>query len=406
VRDLPERVIADQPQPPAQICLELAQSCWHLGDKEAADAAARRALAADPTLADAVLVRAWVAADRGDGEAALSCYRRLVELSPGAVRWRLKLVQLLNWSGRVAEAVSELERVNKLWPDEPMVRMFVRNYGPASALAAVPPGAAGDHDDPGHDDEAELRALADAAPGPAAWRRPLVDADPERDVLVADAAAATAVLVFTGSNDAVSMPLALFDRYLAPLPITTIYLKDFRRLRFLRGVGSLGEDMPATLAGVRRLLDRRGVKHLCAIGNCDGGFAAIRYGVELGAARILAFGAPTYSPPEFSAAPDQVRNLVRNRLAAAVAADMLDLRPFLDSRPHRSLIELFYEAEDPWDRAHAEHLAGAPGVRLQPRPGLSNHHLLRRLALASEDFCATLATLLAVSGEEHVAAPA
>jgi tetratricopeptide (TPR) repeat protein len=75
------RLLADDPSPPAATLLALAQANWHLGDRDAADAIASRALEADATLADAVLVRAWVAADRGDSAASLALYRRLAELS-------------------------------------------------------------------------------------------------------------------------------------------------------------------------------------------------------------------------------------------------------------------------------------------------------------------------------------
>ena len=399
VRQSAERIIAMDAAPGAQVLLGLAQACWHLGDKEAADHAAQRAIAVDPTLTDAILVRAWVATDRGDGEATLSCYRRLVELNPGVVRWPLKVVQLLNWLGHVEAAVRELDVLSRQWPDDPMVRTFLRNYGPASALplTVVDESNQPATVDPDRADEAELQALAEKAPGHAEQIRPPVIVDPDRDVLTAEVAGAdTAVLVFTGSNDAVSMPLALFDRYLATLEISAVYLKDFNRLRFLRGVRSLGEDYMGTLATLRRLLDGLGVRRLRTIGNCDGGFAAIRYGVELGADRIITFSAPTHTPQEPLTRIAQTRNFMRNRLAAMVPPEMANLRPFLESHRHSARIEFFYEVEDPYDRAHAAHLASLPGIRLHPRPGFSNHHLLRRLALTNDDFCGVLGRLLAV----------
>jgi tetratricopeptide (TPR) repeat protein len=399
VRQSAEKIIACEAAPSARVFLALAQAHWHLGDRDEADRAALHAISADPRLAEAVVVRAWVATDRGDGETALSCYRTLAELNPGTARWSLKLVQLLNRFGHLEEAVNELEKLRTRWPNDPMVRTFLRNYGPAAAApgcsaSAANRAAAGD---PDRADEEEIQTVADKAPGRAERVRPLVVADPERDVLLAEVTGAeSAVLVFTGSNDAVSMPLPIFDRYMATLNVTAVYLKDFKRLRFLRGIRSLSEDYPGTLAALRDMLRHLGVKRVRTIGNCDGGFAAIRYGVELCADRILAFGAPTYSPQDSLTKIEQARNFMRNRLAASVASDMMDLKPFLETRQHSAQIELFYEEEDPRDRVQALHLSGLPGVRLHPQPGLSNHRLLRQLALSQEDFRGTLGNLLGV----------
>ena len=396
VRAAAEEILKRETEPPAQALLTLAQAFWHLGSPDEADATALRALAVDPALADAVLVRAWVATGRGDGETAMSCYRRMVELKPDAVRWALKLVQLLNWHGRVQEAVSELETISQRWPNDPLVRTFLRNYGPAATVAVAPTGATGGNLD--HAEEAELEALVHKAPGPTDYVRPLLDADPARDVLIAESAGAeTAVLIFTGSNDALSMPIPVFDRYLAAIPVTAVYLKDFNRLRFLRGIKSLNKDYEGTLSALKKMLRRLGTKRLITLGNCDGGFAAIRYGVELGAQRVVTFGAPTYSPGNALSRIEQARNFMKNRLAASVPSDLMDLRPFLETHPHTTQIDLFYEAEDARDSSQALHLAGLPGVQHHPRPGLSDHHLLRALALVSQDFRSLLEELLGVA---------
>jgi tetratricopeptide (TPR) repeat protein len=383
----------------ASVFLALAQACWHLGDRDAADQAAIQAISVDPALSEAFVVRAWVATDRGDGETTLSCYRTLAELNPGTVRWSLKVIQLLNRLGYVKDALVELERVRRRWPADPMMKVFLQNYGPAAGNGSDLPGNAANSAGalPCGIEEDELRTIESKAPGPAEWKRPLIVPDGEREVLFAPVTNADdAVLIFTGSNDAVSMPLPLFDRYLAKLDITAIYLKDFKRLRFLTGIGSLSDDYQGTLLALQQTLGRMGIKRICTLGNCDGGFAAIRYGIELGAVRIVAFGAPTHSSQESLPKIEQARNFMNNRLAAKVPAAMMDLKPFLENREHNSQLELYYEQEDARDSIQALHLAGLPGTRLHPQPGLSNHYLLRRLALKHEDFSGFLGDLLTV----------
>ena len=68
------------------------------------------------------------------------------------------------------------------------------------------------------------------------------------------AGADAAVLLFTGTSDELWMPLLLFDQYLATHRITAVYLKDFHRLRYLRGIVSLGDDVATTAAALRDFL--------------------------------------------------------------------------------------------------------------------------------------------------------
>jgi tetratricopeptide (TPR) repeat protein len=399
VKRCSERIIAREAHPSANILLSLAQACFRLEDPVGADSAAERALSADPSLTGAWIVRLQVATQKGDGETALKCYRALVELNPGVVRWRLKLAQLLSWLGRVKESLAELDRVRAQWPNDPMVKVFLRNYGSegeGNQASAIAPNGRAEHD-PDFAKEKDLEAIAGQAPDAALRLRPLLVPDAERDVLIAEMPGAeAAVFVFTGTNDEVSMPLELFDRYLSTLPFTAIYLKDFKRLRFLQGIESLGADLPTTLEALQSKLARLGVKRLCTLGNCVGGFAAIRYGVELEADRIVAFSPPTCSPVETPIKLEEGRRFMKARLEANVSRDLTDLQPFLSGRRQSAWIELFYEDPDPRDRAAAQRLLGLPGVHLRPQMELS-YRLLRRLAASNPDFLRLLGDSLAVS---------
>jgi len=144
------------------------------------------------------------------------------------------------------------------------------------------------------------------------------------------------------------------------------------------------------------MLHRFRVKRLCTLGNCDGGFAAIRYGVELEADRVVTFSPPTHNPKDSLTKIEQARNFMRNRLAAKVPPEMVDLKPFLESRSYHTQFELFYEEQDPRDRNQALRLSGLPGIRLHPQPWLTNHYLLRQFALKNRDFPSLLANLLGI----------
>lgn len=396
LRDCAERILARDSSPPVSIYLGLSQAAWHLGDSATAEATAQQALSISPGATEALLILVRITTERGDGEATLALYDKLAALNPNTSAWPLKRVQLLNWLGYLEESLDGAEQLLKRWPNDPMVRVFLRNFGLAAALlpqleTASPSPAY----DPDATERRELQTLAERAP---AATRPIIAFDPRRDIIIPDATnSSTAVLVFSGTNDAVAMPLPVFDRYLTPLDITPIYLRDFSRLRYLSGIRSLAANYQDTIDALRHLLREKNFTRLCTFGNCAGGFAAIRYGVELGAERIAAFDAPSHCTEGPLARLEQGQNFMRTRLMERYAAETADLKPFLESKHSVTPINLFYQIEDPIKRIHAERLQNIPGVKLHPQPGLGENRLLRRIALSSDNFTQWLADLFAVT---------
>jgi tetratricopeptide (TPR) repeat protein len=392
-----QAIIARDAAPAAAIYLGLSQAEWHLGQLAAADAAAVAALAINPAATEAVVIRLRVATARGDGAAALDCYQRLAALHPNTSAWRLKRAQLLNWLGQLDESLAETEALLRRWPDDPMVRVFLRNFGLAAELLPRidKPPAQNPAFDPDAAERSELRRLAERAP--VASGRAGIAADPRCDVTIPEGArSGTALLVFTGTNDAVAMPLPIFDRYLAPLDVTPIYLRDFNRMRYLDGIRSIADNLEDSIAWLRGMLRDKGFARLCVLGNCAGGFAAIRYGVALGAERIITFDAPSHCPDEALTRLEQGQNFMRTRLLSRYPGEMTDLKPFLEAHPPAGRIALFYQIEDPMKRIQAERLRDVPGVRLHPEPGVGDNRLLRRIALSCEDFSQWLADLILV----------
>lgn len=391
VRRCAEALIACEPSSSAETFLALATACWHLGAVDAAGRAAETAIAADPTLTAAILVAVRVATARGDADEAIKFYRRLTELHPETPRWRMQLVQLFNRTGRIDEALRELSTIAQQWPDDRKVREFIKIFGPGTELSHQLPAAS---DLKGDAQSDVFQTLEARAPAGAQRRRPVIVPMPDLDMQVAGLAGAdTAVLVFTGTIDSVGMPLAIFDHYMAALDVVTVYLKDFTRLSFLSGIRSLSEGYPGTIAVLRKFLTDRGIRRLSTIGNCDGSFAAVRYGVELGAAHIVAVNPTTHFPlPGI----EDMRNFKRRRLVENVASPMLDLKTFLADREFSGRIELFFGAEDARGISHASRLVDVADVRLHPLEGHRQHCAMVRLALKS-DFVETLHAALGLS---------
>ncbi len=395
LRRAAEGVIAVEANPSAQDFMMLATACRNLDDPDAVTTAAARAREIDPRSIAAATLLAWAAAQRDDLEAAISRYRDLAELAPDNPRWALETIRLMVFSGRVKEASDRLDAALTRWPNEPSLRAFALICGFRTPQQIEPPAEVPEPMNIGTLRERELRRVLAKSPKDTELLRPVMVDDKASNVILAEAPGAeTAILVFTALNDVLSMPLPMFDRYLAAFGATAIYLKDFRRLSYLRGIASLGEDYAATLRALRSLRDRLPAKRWCTIGYSAGGSAAIRYGIEIGADRVVSFAGETHRARGPVPKLERGFFLLSGRLQA-VSDQEMDLRRFLMARRYAASIEIVYAQSAPRDRVHAEHLSGVAGVNLHSVAGCDDHELLRWLAL-HEDLRAMLAGWLAL----------
>jgi hypothetical protein len=282
----------------------------------------------------------------------------------------IEIVRVLQHLGRAKEAAAAMELALARAPGNELLWNWALGYGYrtlAQARRAHLPDAILDG----------FAAHLRYAPAADVLRRPVMTDVFGSDVIAAPAPdSKTLALVFTGGSDSMSMPLPVFDRYLAAAGVTAVYLKDFQRLMYLKGIASLGDDLPSTVAALRQLQQRLGATRVCTIGDSAGGYAAIRYAVELDAACALSFGGDTSWSPgrgEFA--------LFANRLRAHFPIDAMDLRSFLAARQECARIVLVFGAEEARDKSHAEQLSGLPRVELRPVPGQNTHNIAGWLAM-------------------------
>jgi tetratricopeptide (TPR) repeat protein len=385
MRSAAERVIAARVSPTVDDFLALSTACRNLNDLDAAASAAELACECNPVLPAALMTAALIARERGEGEAALSHFRALAQRAPENPRWAIEIVWLLILLGRIAEATNELDSALARVPMDAGLWQVAVEYAFRSPQDANSAGAKVGNGE-------EISRLSERAPGSSELLRATVIDEKLSDVIVAPAAdTQTVVLVFTGASDQVSMPLAIFDRYLAALGVTAIYLKDFDRLLYLDGIRSLGSNYDATIAAFRQIKSRLAARRLCTVGSSDGGFAAIRYGVALGADRILSFDGPTHWAPQFDAFA-----FLTKRLAKKFSEREIDLKEFIESQRSSSKITLFYGQGSHRDKMHAQYLSSSAGVHLHPVMGVNDHNVLRWLAL-NETLLAMLRELLAIT---------
>lgn len=219
-----------------------------------------------------------------------------------------------------------------------------------------------------------LCKIFDALP-PAGAAPPFPD-DPENDCLVVRRPGAdTMVVCFTGRIHRLGLPMPLAHRWLATLPASLVYLRDFRQTFHIGGIASLGSTRRDTVAALRDLARSLGARRIACYGKSGGLYASLLYGLELGAHAVLGLSGPTNLSAEFN------HYLRTERLLDADAGEVVDLRDAYGRAAAPPKVLIVY-GEDNWeDRIHAGYLAGLPTVTLRSLADCRTHntfaHLIR-----------------------------
>ncbi|HEY3812699.1 MAG TPA: hypothetical protein VGL66_05700 [Caulobacteraceae bacterium] len=315
--------------------------------------------------AETIAASARTAEEAGDFDRALGHYRALIQMQPRQPRWEIEAVRVLRLAGREAEGAEALRAALRKYPGA---------MGKPELRALIPEAA-------DTTEKSARDALGAHCPPDEALKRPLA-IDDESDVIVARGGRPAAVIVFTGLADRMVLPLPLFDRYIAELDLSAIYLRDRNRVGYFNGVKSLG-DYDASITGLKKILADIGAERVHTVGNSAGGIGAVSMGIDLEAANIVGFSAPI-SITRAAADMDRRTQVFAERLLGNTPAARRDLRARLIARKDGGQTHLFYGSDMPEDRMHAQTLIGVDGVTLYPLPGLAGHGALFRLAQSGD----------------------
>lgn len=236
----------------------------------------------------------------------------------------------------------------------------------------------------------DLSALDGVLPPPEQLRRELIAEDDAADVIISpEGDSDTFVVVFTGLRDRMQFPLSVFDHFLSAEGIGAVYLRDFDRLLYWKGVRTWGGS-EVMLERIRELADGR---RLVIIGGSAGGFGAIHWGIELGADRVVTFAPPTNLENEFRERINDGRaKLMAKRLHRVIPPECRNLANHITAAGGSVPIHVVYGTQNVIDAGHALNLAGLPGVHLHPEP-TATHSLLNTL-ITSGNFQRILAELV------------
>lgn len=314
----------------------------------------------DKSAVEQLLATAQAAETSGDLDRALGHFRALAQVDGTNPRWPLEAIRILKATDRMPEATQALQRTLRKWPKLLHSKLF------ASILPEVAPS-----------DASHRKALGDDLPPDEVLKRPPVE-DDGSDLIIGQGGRKTAVLVFTGLADRMVMPLPLFDRFLAELDLTGVYLRDTKRFGYFKGVSSLG-DYDETIAALKAKLEELGVTRAHALGNSAGGMGAVSYGLDLNLNQVMGFSAPVFLLDKTDLI-DRRTAVFNQRMMKNIPESRRDLRARIDAHAGDTQIHLYYGEDMPEDRYHAAHLEGARNVHLHPLPGLAGHGALFNMA--------------------------
>ena len=195
------------------------------------------------------------------------------------------------------------------------------------------------------------------------------------------------------------LPLPLIHRWLAPLPASLIYLRDLENVYYLNGVRTLGPSREATLTRLRRIIASLNARRIVCYGVSAGGFAALDFGLELGADAVLCMGGMTNVSPEFNLYTTRQKKFlaVQSRFRDA-RLDMLEAYSNA-ARPPR--VCLVYGQNNWDDRIQAEHMAGLSSVTLCAIENCKEHNVTVQAIIRGE-FDGLLDWLLRASKERSL----
>lgn len=221
-----------------------------------------------------------------------------------------------------------------------------------------------------------LLAVFDQLP-PVDGTLPFAD-DAGRDVQIVTREGADAVLLlFCGGARRLGLPLPLIHRWFGRLPASLVYLRDFRRALYMRGVQSLGADLASSVAALRDIVTQLRASRIYCFGTSIGAFASVRYGLDIGAQAVLAAAGYTNLTPSFNM---YLRSrATAERLHAIVPEENLDIRELYMAASTPPRVRFVF-GEDNWDdRIQAENMAGVPSVEFLRLPACGDHGVVREL---------------------------
>jgi hypothetical protein len=180
---------------------------------------------------------------------------------------------------------------------------------------------------------------------------------------------------FTGSALSSLPRIAMLHQTFKTMNCNLVYVRDHQKLCHMAGLAGMPSVDPSGMTKELRYIHQnlRGTDIVTA-GSSVGGYAALRYGLFLGASATLGFSAFTNTvmdKAELQQNPDVKRLYDHNPL------QLEDLLPLYAQAPTAPRVTLCYSEDHAVDSRHALHMDSLPGLTLLPVPGLADHDTIK-----------------------------
>lgn len=185
------------------------------------------------------------------------------------------------------------------------------------------------------------------------------------------------IIVFTGLALRFWLSLMVLHSFLKRLDTHIIYLADLRQLLYFDGLGSIAKGYDGLLVALRERTRSLGITDIHVMANSAGGFAALRYAMDLQAKSFLGISIRTDLSDQ-SPLPTGAyfkRKVLRN----AAPHMFVDMKPLLAKSRWPERIILYCGEKNPIDPHHAQHLADLPNVEITMLKDDSSHDVIPAL---------------------------
>ena len=176
---------------------------------------------------------------------------------------------------------------------------------------------------------------------------------------------------FGGIHQGLGMPVFEFFKSLNKVDCDKVFLRDFERAWYQKGVGAEMDHIDKVRAYLKDLIAENQYHRICFLGSSMGAYAAILFGAMLEANKVIAFAPQTFI--------DRINRLKyydrrwseeisRLHSFSAKRKEYFDLKKYLGQLgDFKTEIALYYASSDRLDKKHAERLGQMAQVKLYPQ---------------------------------------
>ena len=224
----------------------------------------------------------------------------------------------------------------------------------------------------------DFMELLEALPRDGDLRRRLIKRAPKTEITISpDGDHETVVFFFCGLAAGAGISARFVDRFFAAKGWRSVFVRDFQRQFFLRGLSSETPSVEIAVDKLMALPVTKSAKRIIVVSNSAGNFGAMRFGLRVEAERVICFSAVgSINEKHRDTINDLRQTTLIKRIAQAVPEQDLDVRSFIEMGGGQVAIDLVYGSEMPEDCSQAAFLNGTPGVNMRVLQGFARHEAL------------------------------